>query len=131
MECFSCNGRPALLSTGQLLFSQRSWLTLKLMPAAVTDKMLLPSKATRRAALILDAIRRVASICQTLQLTTAELEYITYKCRPEMRTGYRSQCTGPEGLGPTTKVSRAKGQIKQQQQQSQPDYTLFVDAQHY
>ncbi|GAB1312051.1 BTB domain-containing protein [Madurella fahalii] len=57
--------------------SRLRWCTPKVLKSTFTAESLLAATTTRRAAHISAAITRVASICQTLQLTAEEVEYLS------------------------------------------------------
>ncbi|KAM0144638.1 hypothetical protein ACHAP3_000668 [Botrytis cinerea] len=55
--------------------SQVSWSTCRSMPTLFTDEELLLSATVQRTTSVLEAIRKVALICQTLKLTTTEIAF--------------------------------------------------------
>ncbi|KAM0137836.1 hypothetical protein ACHAO1_003721 [Botrytis cinerea] len=55
--------------------SQVSWSTCRSMPTLFIDEELLLSATVQRTTSVLEAIRKVALICQTLKLTTTEIAF--------------------------------------------------------
>lgn len=80
---FRMNAGQAYLLQSGVACSDISWSTCKSMMTAFKDEDFLPSKTIQRADLVLGAIHRAVSICQTIKLTTAELEYINRPGRME------------------------------------------------
>jgi hypothetical protein len=70
------NAGQSYLLQGTFPASQLSWSTCRSMMTPFMDGELLPSATVQRANLVLGAIRRAVCICQTMQLTTSELQYI-------------------------------------------------------
>ncbi|KAK0614430.1 hypothetical protein B0T14DRAFT_606722 [Immersiella caudata] len=74
---FRMTGGQSYLLEGNFPLAALSWSTPKVPSSSFTGKVLVPSATARRASQIETAIRRAASICQTLKLTAEELEYIS------------------------------------------------------
>ena len=97
---------------------QLRWSTAKSLSSKFTDEMLLPWTVAKRAATIVDAVQRIASVCKTSDLTTAELEFICLQAQGNGRflavnmnnlrlkdlvrlikyQGLRDQCKGKDSL---------------------------------
>ncbi|TGO35955.1 hypothetical protein BHYA_0139g00010 [Botrytis hyacinthi] len=81
-NAFRMNARQPYLLQSNIRPSQISWSTCRSMTTPFNDEELQPSTSIQRAASILEAIQRAVCICQTVKLTTSELQYIN-------RTGKR------------------------------------------
>ncbi|KAJ5713548.1 uncharacterized protein N7483_010729 [Penicillium malachiteum] len=68
-------GGQAYLLKANFASSELQWSTPKLLPASMTDKMLLPSFVIQRASTIISAVMKVATICRVMSLTAEELGY--------------------------------------------------------